>query len=312
METKVLPLGEKRDCFKAHLIDNEELPRFLREMKGAPKQLFAEGPLKLSELENAVAIVGTRRPTEYGKRFAQALAGFLAERGVAVVSGLALGIDAAAHEGALENGGATVAVLGTGLDTAYPAENRKLFDEIAKRGLLLTEFAAGTPPERKNFPLRNRLIVALSRAVVVVESDDHGGAMITAELARKMGRRLFALPGRVDQPTSRGPHQLIRTGATLITSPEDFYRALHETQQEELPLINSTPPKTKLKRSPKKSTPKAVLPPELSALAEGEALELEELAERSGRPIAELMGLLLQMELQGSITKRLDGRYEAL
>ena len=171
-----------------------------------------------------MAIVGTRQPTEYGKRFAFGLAGFLAERAIPVVSGLAIGIDTAAHQGALDAEGATVGVLGTGIDLVYPAENKKLFDGVSRTGLILSELPLGRPPDRITFPRRNRLIVALAKAIVVVESDLTGGAMITAGIAKKLGRRLFALPGRVDQPTSRGSHKLIQEGASLIISPDDFYR----------------------------------------------------------------------------------------
>ncbi len=310
-------LKKKLSACGSRFVSTPKVSPCLLDLPDAPLGLFAKGPLDISTLFNCVAIFGTRQPTEYGKKFAHELAGFLAERAIPVISGLALGIDAAAHQGALDAQGPTVGVLGNGIDIVYPSENKKLFEAVGKKGLLLSEFSPGRPPDRQTFPRRNRIIVALASAVVVVESDMSGGAMITAEIAQKMGRRIFALPGRIDQPTSRGPHKLIQNGATLIASPEDFYRQftnLPAPTQSELfdegkegkdPAKNS---KTKRKANLPKRKPN--LAPELAALNEGEALSPDELSRRSNTPIEKISSMLLMLEMEGTLTKRLDGKYE--
>jgi len=247
-------------------------------------------------------------PTEYGLKFARACGEFLASKGITIVSGLALGIDAAAHRGALDAGGNTVGVRGTGIDVIYPKENKDLFKEMAAKGMILTEFFAGTGSLAKNFPMRNRLVASISRAVVVIESDIEGGAMITADMAKKMGRRLFALPGRVDQVTSAGPNKLIQEGATLITSPQELWQFLNNPHQTQ--LLPRVP--AKRKKGQKTQTRAFTLPPELAALSHGDALSLDELAAKSKTSVSQLMMILLTQELEGSIVKRLDGKYEAL
>lgn len=285
----------------------ENFPPQLGDLSNPPKQLYCQGMLDLAKITNAVAVVGTRQASEYGLKFARELGYFLASKDIPVISGLALGVDTAAHEGALEAKGPTVAVLGTGLDIVYPRENKKLFERMASQGLLITEFPLGQPPDKWTFPARNRIVAALARALVVVESDLEGGAMITADMAQKLGRRIFALPGRVDQPAARGPNKLIQQGATLINSPEEFFYFLNNPNltvgTAVLPLRQSKKRKTQ--------TRAFALPPELAILAEGQPMTLDELAERSGRPIGALMMLLLEQEMGGAVVKRLDGRYEA-
>jgi DNA processing protein len=287
------------------ILNPESFPKSLSDLSSPPKQLYFQGLVDItspSVLQNAVAIVGTRKPSEYGKNFAYELAKFLASRQSTVISGLALGIDAAAHRGSLDGNGTTIAVLGTGMDIIYPRENKDLFTEISQRGLLLTEFKNGQPPEKYTFPMRNRIIAALANALVVVESDETGGAMITASLARKIGRRVFALPGRVDQSTSRGPNKLIQQGATLITSVEDFWEQFTQPFQPEL-FSGKTSQK-------KKSVAPKNLPPELQTLLEGVPLSVDELAQKSNTPVEKLMGIILTQEIEGNIARRLDGKYE--
>lgn len=176
----------------------------------------------------AVAIVGARQCTPYGVAIAERLAADLSARGVTVVSGLARGIDTAAHRGALAGGGRTVAVLGSGIDVTYPPENRGLAEEIAGRGAVVSQFPDGTPPARRNFPARNRTLAGLGLGVVVVEAADRSGALITAGYAADLGREVFAVPGRVTSPSSRGAHRLIQDGAKLVQDWSDIVQEFSE------------------------------------------------------------------------------------
>ena len=198
--------------------DDEAYPPLLRSIPDPPAVLYVRGALQPRDL-NAVAIVGSRRCTLYGREQAERFGSLLAGAGFTVVSGGARGVDSAAHRGALAHPqGRTIAVLGSGLDVCYPPENEPLFRQIAERGAVIGEFALGTPPNRENFPRRNRIVSGVSRGVLVVEADEKSGALITARQAcDDHGRPVFALPGRADNPLSAGPHQLIRDGAALVT-----------------------------------------------------------------------------------------------
>jgi DNA processing protein len=202
-----------------------DYPEVLCEIASAPVGLFARGrPLR--SLSPAVAIVGTRAPTARGPGIARRLAAGLAAAGVTVVSGLARGIDTAAHRGALEAGGATVAVLGTGLDRVYPPENADLSQAIVESGALVSEFPLGRDPRPSAFPRRNRIISGLSAGVIVVEAGERSGALITAARALEQGREVFAVPGPIDEEQSRGPNGLLRDGATLVESVADVLSEL--------------------------------------------------------------------------------------
>ncbi|MGA9753677.1 MAG: DNA-processing protein DprA, partial [Desulfobaccales bacterium] len=192
--------------------DDPRFPLRLQEIPYPPPFLFIKGTLA-PEDSLAVAIVGTRGASYYGLKAGRRLAGALAARGVTVVSGLARGIDTAAHQGALEMSGRTLAVLGCGLDVVYPPENRQLYQEIPARGALVSEFPLGTPPDAKNFPIRNRIISGLALGVVVIEAGSTSGTAITVRYALDQGREVFAVPGPIDSPTSLGPHRLIQEGA---------------------------------------------------------------------------------------------------
>jgi len=204
-----------------------EYPSRLSEVPDAPGTLRVRGRL-VDEDTLAVAIVGSRRATPYGLEVAETLAADLAARGVTIVSGLARGIDSAAHRGALRVGGRTLAVLGSGIDVIYPPENRRLADEIAERGALLSQFAPGTPPLPQNFPTRNQVIAAMSLAVVVVEAAERSGSLITARLAAELGREVLAVPGRITAPESRGANRLIQDGAHVALGWEDVVAVLPE------------------------------------------------------------------------------------
>ncbi len=204
---------------------DREYPGRLRQLTDPPALLFCRGDLGLLS-GPAVTVVGSRRSTEYGRRVAERLAAQMAGRGVVVVSGLALGIDGAAHRGALEFGGDTIAVLGSGVDLIQPSSHRALGHRIAREGLLLSEFLPGEPARGHHFPRRNRILAALGAAVVVVEAGERSGAFITVEHALDLGRDVYAVPGPVDAPQSRGCNALLQQGAHVVTSAMDFAREL--------------------------------------------------------------------------------------
>ena len=200
---------------------DEGYPKRLLDLSDAPVVLYVMGEFKEGD-EHNVAIVGTRRASTYGRECAERLAYQLAQAGFVVTSGLARGIDTAAHTGALKAGGRTLAVIGSGLNCIYPEENLDLARRIAQHGAVLSEFPLGRPPDKTSFPIRNRIVSGLSMGVVVVEADRKSGAMITASQAAEQGRVVFAVPGRIDSPGSRGPHGLIRDGARLVEGVEDI------------------------------------------------------------------------------------------
>jgi DNA processing protein len=231
-----------------------EFPPLLREIFDPPIILYIRGKGWNSDLPQ-LAIVGTRRPTGYGLNCAERVAEDLSSRGLAITSGLARGIDAAAHRGALR-GGVTYAVFGCGLDTIYPRENRKLAEMAEEKGALVTEFPLGTPPSPENFPIRNRIIAGMSLGVVVVEAAEYSGSLITARLAIDSNREVFAIPGNITSPNSFGPHVLIRQGAKLVASWQDVVEELPHPIREKilLPLVAQmqTMPKPELEGMEKK------------------------------------------------------------
>jgi len=208
-------------------LGSEAYPPMLAETYDPPVVLFGRGPWR-EALAGApvVAIVGSRRASTYGRNVAERIAADLARRGVTVVSGLARGIDAAAHRGAVDAGGRSIAVMGTGIDAIYPRENDRLAERLLERGGLLTEFPASTPPSGQNFPFRNRVISGLAHGVLVVEAADRSGSLITARTAMEQGRDVYAVPGNVTSATSAGPNLLIRDGACLVRSWADVVEEL--------------------------------------------------------------------------------------
>lgn len=224
------PVDEKLqalDRMNARMINYQEpdYPANLRQIYDPPPVLFVMGEIR-EEDRFAVAIIGTRKPTEYGRSMAMRISKDLAKRGLCVVSGGARGIDTVAHTAAVQVGGRTFAVLGCGLDVPYPAENRGLFMRIAQTGAMISEFVPGTRPDAWRFPARNRLVSGLSIGVLVVESNATGGAMITATHAAEQGRDVWAIPGGTDSPASEGPHRLIKEGAKLIEGSGDILEEL--------------------------------------------------------------------------------------
>jgi DNA processing protein len=212
--------------------DDEIYPRRLKEIDQPPPVLYTLGELTVQD-EWAAAIVGTRRMTGYGRQVTEELAELLAHHGVTVVSGLARGVDAAAHQTTLKHGGRTIAVLGSGVDRIYPPEHRKLAEEIAKNGAVISDYPPGTPPESSNFPPRNRIISGLSRVVVVIEAGVTSGALITSTFAAEQGRDVFALPGSIYANQSKGTNRLIQQGARPLLETKDVLDALNIEQVQE-------------------------------------------------------------------------------
>jgi DNA processing protein len=266
-----------------------------------------------------VALVGSRNATRQGLDNARDFARTLATQGWCVVSGLALGIDGAAHQGALaaRQAGGTLAVVGTGLDQTYPAQHRLLADEIASRGLLMSEFVPGTPPLAANFPRRNRIIAGLSQATVVVEASLRSGSLITANQALEQGRDVMAVPGSIHSPQSRGCHALIKQGAKLVESIEDILEELRQPASHTIPL-DDDPPELPLAREPmpragtrQESRPPP--PPEHLDIWEALGLDptpLEVLCRRIQQETAQVLAGLLALELGGWIERLPGGRFQ--
>jgi len=286
-------------------LNDPDYPVRLKEIPFPPPVLFVKGDLK-PEDSLALAIVGTRAASYYGVKTCRGLARELSRRGVTVVSGLARGIDTAAHHGALEGGGRTLAVLGCGLDVIYPPENRELYERIPKQGAMLSEYPLGTPPEGHNFPPRNRIISGLALGVLVVEAGLKSGAHITAQCALEQGREVMAVPGPVSSPTSLGPHRLIQQGAKLVHNVEDILAELPESGG----LVQ--PEAARQREGPISARPTQfwVNDPLLPVLG-SEPLQLEELVQACGLPAAEVMSRLTLLELQG-LVRELPGKCYVL
>jgi len=206
-------------------LEDDGYPSLLREIINAPVVLYGRGGL-LPEDNRSVAMVGTRRASGYGKEMTKQLAGSLASAGITVISGLAAGIDAASHRGALDAGGRSIAVLGSGIDVIYPSQHRELARSMEQAGAIITEYPPGTKPERGNFPMRNRIISGMTLGTVIVEAPERSGSLLTAELAGEQGREVFAVPGNANSPNSRGCNLLIQDGARLVLSAEDILQEL--------------------------------------------------------------------------------------
>ncbi len=221
---------EKINQYNIELItwDDDRYPDLLRTIHNPPMVLYLKGSVAALQAPG-LGMVGSRAATEYGKEIAHSFGRALAGRGFAIISGLALGIDAAAHQGALAAGGSTIAVLGCGLDKEYPPENRKLYSEIPAAGALITEYPLGTPPDSFRFPARNRIISGLALGVLVVEASKRSGSLITAQHALEQGREVFAIPGRVDSIKSAGTHFLVQQGAKLVHTIDDILEELPMT-----------------------------------------------------------------------------------
>lgn len=271
-------------------------PEALDQIEGPPARLWVRGRLEALAPQPRIAIVGTRSPTPYGVDRARAFATQLAAAGVVVVSGLARGVDQAAHAGALDAGGHTIAVLGSGVDRPWPAG--ALTERVAREGLLLSEYPPGQAPRRHHFPARNRLISGLSAGVIVIEAAYASGSLITARWAADQGRTVWALPGRVDHPMARGCHRLIREGASLLEEPGEVLAELGLT-------AGRAPPGPRPSQGPEVTG----LGREVLEQLRGETLTPDELAERSSRDLAEVLTALVQLELAGAVVRGAGSLY---
>jgi len=272
-----------------HLLtwDQPQYPRRLKDIPDPPPLIYVKGTLTDQD-ELAVGVVGTRRATLYGKEAATRLAGDLARHGVTVVSGLAKGIDTAAHRAALDASGRTIAVLGSGLDIIYPPENARLAAEIVEHGALVSVYPIGTQPEAGNFPPRNRLISGLSLGVIIVEAGESSGALITADYALEQGREVFAVPGNITSRMSRGTNRLIQQGAKLVMGVEDILEELNLTMVPEQLAMRELLPE---------NATEAALLRHLSQ----EPTHIDEICQASGLPVAEVSAALTMMELKGLV-----------
>jgi len=278
-------------------LEDSDYPALLRVLPDAPTYLHLRGRRELLG-RAALAIVGSRRPTPSGRANAQAFAASLGRAGLIIVSGLALGIDGAAHEGALDTG--TIAVLATGPDVIYPREHLELAHRLLENGLLISEQAPGTGPRSGLFPRRNRLISGLSLGVLVVEAALQSGSLITARLALEQGREVFAIPGSIHSPLSRGPHSLIRQGAKLVETSQDILEELGPLFQARQELQRDAA----ATQAPPDPQERAVW----DALHQ-DTLSLEEISERCGLTLSALSAILLSMEIQGFIAPCPGGRF---
>ena len=276
-------------------------PRALLQISDPPALLYVRGRVELLNT-SAIAIVGSRNPTPQGIRNAENFAGALARAGLTVTSGLALGIDAAAHRGALAADGDTVAFVGTGIDRLYPASNHALALTIAERGAVVSEFPLATPPTAANFPRRNRLIAGFSRGALVVEATTESGSLITARLAVEQGREVFAIPGSIHSPQSRGCHKLIKQGAKLVETVQDVLDELAWT---------SVPGMADDESSASSPTPPPAAQAVLLALGY-DPCPFDELLARCALSADELAVILLDLELAGQIASLPGGRYQRL
>lgn len=284
-------------------------PKLLKEIHDPPIGLYRKGRYDLEQ--PCIAIVGSRRTTLYGQATAKKLGADLASLGFCVVSGLARGIDTAAHEGALSVGGKTAGVVGCGIDIIYPPENLELYRKIEASGVILSEFPFGRRADRQSFPMRNRVVAGMCEATIVVETDVSGGAMITARFAGELGRLIFAVPGRIDQPTSAGCHQLIRDGATLLTSVDDVL--------SELNYLDGLRPQPIAERSATRLGAPSDMPANLSSdeaavwacFAGGEIVSSDSVVAQTGLASPNVSAALMMLELKRLIAKRSDGAFEA-
>ncbi|MCB8991224.1 MAG: DNA-protecting protein DprA [Ardenticatenaceae bacterium] len=268
--------------------DSLDYPAYLREIPNAPPVLYMHGALDEGD-RLAVAVVGTRRLTSYGRKITHDLVVGLVNNGVTIVSGLARGIDAIAHKTALEMNGRTIGVLGSGLDCIYPSEHRQLAQQIAQGyGAVISEYALGVQPEAKNFPPRNRVISGLSLGVIVIEAGERSGALITSNFALEQGREVFAVPGNINSPASKGTNHLIQQGAKLVTSVDDVLDELNLKLVVEQTAVQLALPET---------AEEAAMIAHLS----GQPVHVDELCRATGLPTALVSSTLTMMELKGMV-----------
>lgn len=300
-------------------------PRVLLEMSDPPLLLYLQGRTDLLAHPQCLAVVGSRNPTPQGELTAHDMSRALAAAGVCIVSGMALGVDGAAHSGALDAAGATIAVVGTGLDRVYPRRHLALAHRIAQTGLLVSEFALGSSPAPANFPKRNRIIAGLSQGTLVVEAALASGSLITARLAAEMGREVFAIPGSIHAPQAKGCHALIRQGAKLVETAQDVLEDMRmlasaapvqsrQAVPAEPPALGASDASAPLTDQDGEAVPAGVCGPQASLLAQMgyHPLSLDALQARTGHAAADLQAWLMELELDGHIARVPGGLFQRL
>ena len=281
--------------------DHPGYPKALLEISDPPALLYCAGRVELLN-RPGLAVVGSRNATAQGVRNAQAFAHALSDAGLTIVSGLALGVDAAAHRGGLEGQSSTIAVLGTGADIVYPASNQALAKEISERGLLISEFALGSPAAKQNFPRRNRIISGLTRGTLVVEAALASGSLITARAALEQGREVFAIPGSIHSPLSKGCHNLIKSGAKLVESADDVLSELAGLE------TNARPSRDK-SADPVVQTATNTTSPLLEQMGY-DPIDINSLCTRTGLSAQHVSETLLRLELEGRVASLPGGLYQ--
>jgi DNA processing protein len=266
---------------------DETYPRRLKEIEQPPPTLYVKGSFLLED-EWSISIVGTRRVTAYGRQATEELATYLAQNHITIVSGLARGVDGAAHQAALKSGGRTFAVLGSGVDIIYPPENRLLAEKVASNGAIISDYPPGTPPDAANFPARNRIISGLSIATIVVEAGIKSGALITAEFAVEQGRDVFAVPGNIHAPQSEGTNFLIQQGARPLLRPKEVLDTLNLQQIQEHRAMRELLPVDDVEAA-------------LIKILSQEPMHIDEIHQQSGLPISQVSATLAMLELKGLV-----------
>ena len=299
-EVDLIKLWEKIESQGIKILtwQDESYPGQLKEIDQPPPVLYIRGEYLPDDLF-AVAIVGTRRVTAYGRQITEEMSSFLAANGITVISGLARGVDAIAHQSTLKAGGRTIAVLGSGVDKIYPPEHRGLAEQMMERGAIISDYALGTPPDASNFPPRNRIISGLSLAVVVIEAGETSGALITAEFAAEQGREVFAVPGSILAPQSKGTNKLIQRGALPLLSMNDFMQALDLTRVGE-------------QKAARKVIPTDETEARLMNVLGSEPLHVDEIRNQAELPIEKVSATLALMELKGMVRQVGGMNYVAM
>jgi DNA processing protein len=275
-----------------------EYPQTLLHIYDPPVLLYVRGDSQVLNLPT-LSIVGTRKPTIYGTQMAERLGRDLAARGLVIVSGMARGIDAIGHQGALTAGGRAIGVLGTGIDVCYPKENKKLYEKVLERGAFISEFPLRTHPAPENFPIRNRIVAGMPLGVIVIEGAQYSGSLITARLAMEFGREVFGVPGNVTQPVSFAPNQLIKQGAKLVTCAEDVI--------EELPtpvraaLVKAEKPEAEQRNLIVQNTLSTSEKKIYELLSSDESRHIDDIVERSGLNSSEVLATLFDLEMKGLV-----------
>jgi DNA processing protein len=284
-----------------------EYPQTLLQIYDPPVLLYVRGDSQILNLP-AISIVGTRKPTLYGTQMAERLGRELAQRGIVIISGLARGIDAISHKGALAANGRAIGVLGTGIDVCYPKENKKLYEKVLERGAILSEFPTGMHPAPENFPVRNRIVAGMPLGAIIVEGAQYSGSLITARLAMEFGREVFGVPGNVTQPVSFAPNQLIKQGAKLVTCADDVI--------EELPtpvraaLVQAEQPEAEQRNLLVTASLNETEKKLYELLSPEEPKPIDEIVEQSGLNSSQVLATLFDLEMKG-VVRQLPGKLFA-